>query len=114
MLVYNRWMDFNKFLEDMGEKPSPKHTIDRIDVNGNYEPANCRWADDYEQQWNTRTPKNNRTGVKGVSFDNERNKHLAQMLFKGKKVLFKRFDSLEEAIEARKQAELKYWGKSSL
>jgi len=112
--ICDRWMDFDNFLEDMGNKPSPKHTIDRIDVNGDYEPSNCRWADPYEQQANTRTPKNNKTGVKGVSYDKIRNKYLAQMMYKGKKVLFKRFDTFEEAKEARKQAELKYLEKSSL
>lgn len=112
--ICEHWMDFDNFLEDMGKKPSPKHTIDRIDVNGDYEPSNCRWSDDFEQQANTRTPKNNKTGVKGVSFDKSRRKYLAQMMYRGKRVLFERYDTLEEAKEARRQAELKYWGKSSL
>jgi len=37
----------------MGRKPSPKHTLDRIDVNGDYEPTNCRWATPLEQGRNT-------------------------------------------------------------
>lgn len=50
-----RWRNsFNLFLEDMGNKPSPKHSIDRIDVNGNYEPSNCRWATFEEQRETTR------------------------------------------------------------
>lgn len=111
--VCGRWLDFNNFFEDMGEKPTLKHSIDRIDVNGNYEPSNCKWSDDYEQQANTRKSKNNTTGVKGVTFDKSRNKFIAQMMYRGLKVLFERFDTLEEAAKARKQSELKYWGKSS-
>ena len=55
--VCERWIQsFDAFLSDMGEKPSPKHSIDRFpDTNGNYEPSNCRWATMEEQQNNKTT-----------------------------------------------------------
>ena len=53
--ICKRWDEsFKQFLEDMGTKPSPEFTIDRIDVNGDYEPGNCRWADKETQFSNTR------------------------------------------------------------
>jgi len=55
--VCQRWEGpdgFPNFLADMGDKPSSAHSIDRINVDGDYEPSNCRWADPITQANNKR------------------------------------------------------------
>ena len=54
IMVCRRWQGrhgFENFFSDLGERPSPKHSLDRWpDKNGNYEPTNCRWATPPQQQ----------------------------------------------------------------
>lgn len=56
--VCDRWLDpkkgYKNFLKDMGRKPSSEHSLDRINVNGDYSPSNCRWATHKQQNNNRR------------------------------------------------------------
>ena len=102
---FYKWAMENGYREDL--------TIDRKDVNGNYEPSNCRWATMAEQARNQRVRKTNKIGVSGVTVDNRRipeKRYRVTFQVNGKYTIIGNYGTLEEAIEARKQAELKYWG----
>lgn len=66
IFVCDRWMNsFENFYEDMGDPPSPQHSLHRVDNDGNYEPENCIWATSEVQQ-------NNRSDTKWIEFRGER------------------------------------------
>jgi hypothetical protein len=63
--VCERWRtSFIDFFQDLGPKPTPEHSLDRIDVNGHYEPLNCKWSTRKEQV-------NNRTIRRIENFSDE-------------------------------------------
>lgn len=55
IMVCERWQKFENFYADMGARPTAAHSIDRKEVNGDYEPSNCKWATRSEQNLNKRS-----------------------------------------------------------
>ena len=68
--ICSRWDDFTLFLLDMGKRPSKKHSIDRKDSSGNYEPSNCHWATPIQQL-------SNRSSCNQVLYEGETYTHSA-------------------------------------
>lgn len=55
--IDSAWDDYVQFLSDMGRRPTSRHTIERVDNNGNYGPTNCKWITKDEQSRNRRNVK---------------------------------------------------------
>lgn len=107
--ICEEWDDFEVFLADMGEKPTKNHSIERLDVDGNYTPENCVWADDVTQARNKRKSSNNKSGFVGVGWNKASRKWRSRINVEGKTILLGYFESKNDAIKARKDAESKYW-----
>ena len=99
--VCDRWKNsFENFYKDMGDKPSAKHQLDRIDNDGNYEPNNCRWVNRSENSLNKRHPKDSNPH-KNVYLKN--GKYFVQIKRMQKIVRSKMFDNLDDAISDRER-----------
>lgn len=113
--VCDRWRtDINgigvaveNFIADMGLCPA-LHTLERIDVNGNYEKENCKWATIDVQSSNKRKYASNTTGRTGVYF--AEGVWRATINHDSKRYDLGRFQMFEDAVKAREIAELKYFG----
>lgn len=108
--VCNRWLKFENFYEDMGNRPEGL-TIERKNNELGYYKENCKWATYTEQARNKRIKKNNKTGVTGIHWNKKTQKYCVQIRANNKTMHVGLFTNIEEAINARKQAEQKYWGK---
>lgn len=101
----SEWLNsFEIFFADMGNRPSNRHTIDRIDNSKGYLKSNCKWSDRHHQNANRR---NNNETV-GVSFDKRSKKWHAYLVVNNIRVLSRCYKTEQEAIQARKAAEIKY------
>lgn len=108
--VCDEWRNrhgFRQFLKDMGKCPKG-YTLDRIDVNGNYEPANCRWAGWHTQASNKRKPPKRTSSYVGVSKLGYKWK--AEIIVKGDRH-YTIHQTEEEAVKARKKMERDYLGR---
>lgn len=103
--VCKRWDNFANFLHDVGEKPTPKHTLDRIDNDGDYEPNNVRWATQVLQIYNSRVRSTNKSGIKGVWFNKKVGNYQVSLRINGKRLYLGSFYSFEDAKNARLNAE---------
>lgn len=109
--VCSEWQDdFQTFYDwAMSHGYSDDLSIDRIDVNGNYEPSNCRWATKTTQSFNRKKGKDNHSGVVGVSLRKDTGKYQAYISKAGKRYMLGNFDTLKEAVEARQKAEKEHY-----
>lgn len=103
--ICKEWDTFEGFFKDMGKKPGAKYSLDRIDVNGDYEPSNCRWATKLQQVLNRRDMPN-ANGFRGIR--KKYHTYQARITVDYKEIYLGSFKTLEEAINARKEAEKKY------
>lgn len=96
--VCDRWSEsFENFFEDMGNRPSPGMSVERLDVNGDYTPENCVWADKTAQMFNRRKFKGCKSQYIGVTYEDGRNKPWRVTLKKNKRVVFSGSFYTEEA-----------------
>lgn len=110
--VCDKWKDHPKAFIDWIENESNYEdglTLDRINVNGNYEPDNCTFSTHGEQSLNKNVSTLNTSGYPGVS--RHKNRWRARITVDGKRKSLGVYQTKEKAIDARKKAELKYFGK---
>ena len=100
--VCDRWLDINNFINDMYPSYKEGLTLDRINVNGNYEPNNCRWATQTIQSRNTRKLKStNTSGYRGVSWSKTTKKWIATIKINKKQLYLGAFNNPLDCAKAR-------------
>lgn len=107
--ICDRWLKFENFYEDMGDRPDGK-SLNRINGAKIYSKETCEWASYSTQSFDQRLRKDNSSGVTGVYWNKRQQKWTAAIYFKNKRISLGSFTIKSEAVHARKQAELKYYG----
>jgi len=105
--ICERWLKFENFFKDMGERPEGL-TIERVNNNEGYCLDNCKWATLAEQGKNKRIYNNNQSGVAGVHYHNSRKRYVAVIGINHKSIHLGYFINKQDAINARRQAEERY------
>lgn len=102
--ICTEWLNDPKKFFDWAIKNGYKEglSIDRIDVNGNYEPDNCRWADNETQCLNQRIRKDNKTGHKGIYYSE--GVYRVQIRRNKKRYYFGSYKTLPEAVKVLEEA----------
>jgi hypothetical protein len=99
--VYEPWlMDFERFLADIGRRPSDDHSLDRIDTYGNYEPDNVRWATKDVQAANQRVRTDNKTGFKNIHYEKNSGRYILKVIRSKKVIYYASFKTLASARAA--------------
>ena len=110
-IIYAKeWSNFVTFLRDMGECPDGL-TLERIDVNSGYTKDNCKWVTRSEQSYNRRMNSKNTSGVEGVNLRKDTGKWSVYIDKEGIRYRFGCYDTKEDAILVRREAEITLYGK---
>lgn len=111
--VYPKWIEsFNEFYSYVGDPPSDKHQLDRINTNGNYEPDNVRWAEQRNNLLNSRPRKNKVCKYKGVKVHKNRAKpYNATITINGVTKSLGYYKTAEEAALVYNTNAIEFFGK---
>ena len=106
--VCAEWNEFEKFYADMGDRPSGKHSIERIENDKGYSKDNCKWATSQEQNLNHRMQKRNKSGFVGVGIHKQSGMWISYITMNKRQKHIGLFAHAIEAVMARNEYILKH------
>lgn len=101
---------YENFIKDMGARPSKDHSIERVDVDGNYCKENCIWTDDDSLQAYNQRPRKSKSGIPGVMMSSDGYGYRVTIGKDYIKHYIGYYKDIKDAAKARKQAELDFYG----